>query len=165
MIFGVTYEIDLSQPAKFSRYGDPVPNAGTGRITNLCFEGRPVRDGQAFVLVTNTYRASGGGNFPIPVQTKTLAMPRHGIRTLIEEYLHDHNRTVPLPNAPWKFSPISNTKAVFTTSAAAQTHLPHWPHVAVSTNTSVSRGFAEFTYDFSQTSPLAFSDHPAYIQS
>ncbi|MBB5933565.1 2',3'-cyclic-nucleotide 2'-phosphodiesterase/3'-nucleotidase [Streptomyces zagrosensis] len=50
-VSGVTYEIDIAK-------------APGGRITKLCWEGKPVVDDARFVLAVNNYRASGGGNFP-----------------------------------------------------------------------------------------------------
>jgi 2',3'-cyclic-nucleotide 2'-phosphodiesterase/3'-nucleotidase len=47
----LTYAIDVTQP-----HGK--------RIGNLRYDGKPVRDDQAFIAVTNNYRASGGGRFP-----------------------------------------------------------------------------------------------------
>jgi 2',3'-cyclic-nucleotide 2'-phosphodiesterase/3'-nucleotidase len=47
----LTYTIDVTQP--------------TGqRIRELRYRGQPVRDDQPFVVVSNNYRASGGGSFP-----------------------------------------------------------------------------------------------------
>ncbi|MFJ9521508.1 bifunctional metallophosphatase/5'-nucleotidase [Kitasatospora sp. NPDC101801] len=50
-IYGVSYDIDLTQPVG-------------SRITNLTFEGAPVAPAAQFVLAVNNYRANGGGNFP-----------------------------------------------------------------------------------------------------
>lgn len=48
---GIRYAIDLTRPE-----GE--------RIVDLRFEGRPVTPDQTFILATNNYRASGGGDFP-----------------------------------------------------------------------------------------------------
>ncbi len=49
---GVTYEVDVAQPA------------GGSRIVGLAFEGEPVAADARFVLAVNNYRASGGGRVP-----------------------------------------------------------------------------------------------------
>jgi len=48
---GLTYAIDITQPEG-------------KRIGDLRYRGETVRDEQPFIVVTNNYRASGGGRFP-----------------------------------------------------------------------------------------------------
>ena len=48
---GLTYAIDVSRPEG-------------QRIAELRYANAPVRDDQTFIVVTNNYRASGGGRFP-----------------------------------------------------------------------------------------------------
>jgi 2',3'-cyclic-nucleotide 2'-phosphodiesterase / 3'-nucleotidase len=62
MIDGVTYQIDVSQPSKFDGNGKLV-NPEASRIVELTYLGKSVGADQEFVVVTNNYRASGGGNF------------------------------------------------------------------------------------------------------
>ena len=63
VIDGVNYEIDVTQPSRYDSDGKLVaPDAH--RIRNLAFRGAPIDPSQFFIVVTNNYRASGGGNFP-----------------------------------------------------------------------------------------------------
>ena len=63
MIDGVEYAIDVTAAARYDESGALVaPQAR--RIRDLAFNGAPVDPGQAFLVVTNNYRASGGGGFP-----------------------------------------------------------------------------------------------------
>ncbi|MEZ0065898.1 2',3'-cyclic-nucleotide 2'-phosphodiesterase/3'-nucleotidase [Streptacidiphilus sp. MAP12-20] len=50
-IYGLSYDIDVSQPVG-------------SRITNLKYAGAPLADTAQFVLAVNNYRGNGGGNFP-----------------------------------------------------------------------------------------------------
>ena len=63
MIDGVEYAIDVTEPARYDESGALVaPQAR--RIRDLAFKGAPIDPEQAFLVVTNNYRASGGGGFP-----------------------------------------------------------------------------------------------------
>ena len=57
VIHGVTWEVDLSQPARSGWTGE-------GRVRNLCHEDGPSRTTTRFVVATNSYRAAGGAAFP-----------------------------------------------------------------------------------------------------
>lgn len=58
-VIGASYEIDLSQPARYDTLGTLIrPQAR--RILNLRRGGLPVRPDDRFVLITNSFRASGG---------------------------------------------------------------------------------------------------------
>ena len=61
VIDGVTYEFDVTQPAKYNGSGDTV-NEKANRVVNLQYNGKPIDPKQQFIVVTNNYRASG--NFP-----------------------------------------------------------------------------------------------------
>jgi 2',3'-cyclic-nucleotide 2'-phosphodiesterase/3'-nucleotidase len=62
-IAGVTYRLDLTQTARYDDDGRLVAR-GARRVVDLCFEGRPIDDDAPFLIVTNSYRAGGGGHFP-----------------------------------------------------------------------------------------------------
>ena len=52
----------MNEPARYDESGALVaPQAR--RIRDLKFNGAPIDPGQAFLAVTNNYRASGGGGF------------------------------------------------------------------------------------------------------
>ena len=61
VIDGVTYQIDVTQPAKYNASGG-VKNPQANRVKQLSYNGKPVRDDQEFLVVTNNYRASGAAD-------------------------------------------------------------------------------------------------------
>lgn len=63
VIDGVTYEIDVTQPSRYDGDGVLVDEANS-RITNLRYNGEAIKMDDDYLVVTNNYRASGGGNFP-----------------------------------------------------------------------------------------------------
>ena len=63
VIDGVEYSIDVTQPARYDNSGALIaPDAR--RIRGLTYKGAPIDQQQTFLVVTNNYRASGGGGFP-----------------------------------------------------------------------------------------------------
>lgn len=71
-IFGLTYEIDISQPIG-------------KRIVNLKFQGKGIKFNQKFAIITNNYRAAGGGNFPNLTKLKMILDSTQLYRSLIIE--------------------------------------------------------------------------------
>ncbi len=62
----LTYEIDVTKPLA------PMGQKASGRINNVLFKGAPLDMAAQFVVATNNYRASGGGNFPGLNGSKTI---------------------------------------------------------------------------------------------
>lgn len=63
-IDGVTYEIDVTQAPKYDFDGNLI-NENSSRIINLKYNGNDVKDDDEFLIMTNNYRSSKGGNFYI----------------------------------------------------------------------------------------------------
>ncbi|MDT2660387.1 bifunctional UDP-sugar hydrolase/5'-nucleotidase [Enterococcus hulanensis] len=77
MYEGIQYTIDMNQPAG-------------QRITELCFHDHPITAEQEFELVTNQYRAIGGGNYEMFGADKIVREIQIDMTELIAEYLKKH---------------------------------------------------------------------------
>lgn len=105
VIDGVSYEIDITQPRRYDNDGRLV-NPDARRIKGLSFQGRPIDPRQEFIVVTNNYRASGGGRFPgLDGKNVILQAPDENRQALID-YITDRNTVNPSADGNWKFARV-----------------------------------------------------------
>jgi 2',3'-cyclic-nucleotide 2'-phosphodiesterase len=118
VIDGVTYEIDVTEPAKYDSDGNLV-NAEANRIKNLQYNGQPIDLEQEFLVATNNYRA--GGNFPgVRNQTAVKMYPDENRQAIID-YIQEQQTIDPSADGNWTFAPVANdVKVVFESSLDAQ---------------------------------------------
>lgn len=104
---GIRYTIDVSKPVG-------------QRIEALSYRGKAVTPAQTFVVVTNNYRASGGGRFPgLDGSNIVLASP-DGTREILAQWLKTHPTLSAddLPHASWHFAKLKTRGTVVFTAAS-----------------------------------------------
>jgi 2',3'-cyclic-nucleotide 2'-phosphodiesterase/3'-nucleotidase len=143
VIHGVTYRIDLSQPARFDRDG-AVARPDANRIVDLAFEGRPVTDGMAFVVATNNYRAGGGGGFPGATGEAVIFEGPDTTRDVLVRYIVEQGTIDPGTGGTWSFVPMPGTTVLFDTGPKAAAHADALPGVAIEPAGEGPDGFARF---------------------
>lgn len=126
VIDGLTYEIDLSRPARYDRTGARLETAQS-RIRNLRYKGRPIGESDRFILATNTYRAFGGGAFPKPESGAIAYLGQDLIRDKIARYLSQSNdiarHLAPDDGPPtWRFTPQPGTSVMHYTGPGLRTY-------------------------------------------
>ncbi|MHA6206211.1 bifunctional 2',3'-cyclic-nucleotide 2'-phosphodiesterase/3'-nucleotidase [Dyella soli] len=92
------------------------------RIVDLRYQGRPVTPQQPFIVATNNYRASGGGNFPGLDGTNTVLAAPDGAREILAQWLQ-RNRIIDakdLPASSWRFAPLKTRGDVVFKGAAGK---------------------------------------------
>ena len=125
---GVRYSIDLTQPARYERSGKLV-DAKARRIRDLQFNGKPVSDRDSFAVVTNNYRASGGGNFPgLDGNNIILDAPDEN-REVLLQYLQGLGTVEAKADQNWQLLPVRGVKLRFLSAAAGRAHLAQSPQV------------------------------------
>ncbi len=110
---GLSYAIDVTQ-------------AAGARIVDLRYEGKPVDAAQPFIVVTNNYRASGGGRFPgLDGSNIVLSAPDANRDVLIawvkqrKHLLREQDGA----NRNWRFVPVHTAGPVTLTSASGKLDL------------------------------------------
>ncbi len=111
----VHYLIDVSQPLG-------------SRIHDLRYRNQPVTPEQDFIVVTNSYRANGGGNFPGLDGSKTILIAPDGNRDALIEFLRKHTRVTREDNAndrSWRFVKVHTRAPITFVSAMGKLDLAH----------------------------------------
>lgn len=123
---GVSYAIDVSQPSRYDAEGMPV-GSRRGRIQDLRHDGRPVRDDDRFIVVTNSFRLGGGGTVRAATGKRDL-IDGAPTRTAIEDYLRDNGPLAPRPGGGWRLTPLAEpTEVIFHTGPGARAYLAESP--------------------------------------
>ena len=111
MIDGVTYQVDISQPSKYDPTGKLL-DATASRVVGLSYKGKSVAADQEFVVVTNNYRASGGGNFPGNDGNTIVLDAPDPTRDVIIKYFQQTGTLDPKADGNWSLKPISGAKNI-----------------------------------------------------
>lgn len=133
---GVSYEFDVTQPARYDANGRLVaPDAH--RVQNLRYQGQPVAPDAQFIVATNNYRAFGGGNFPgLNASKVVLEAPEENRQVLIEylrmmDMLSTNKQVNPTADGNWRILPVPGVRMTFLSAGVAQRYLKSHPGVRV----------------------------------
>lgn len=143
IIDGVTYQIDLSQPAKYDKDGNAA-NPDSNRIQNLSFEGKPIDPAQKFVVASNNYRAGGGGKFPEIAADKVVFAAPDTNRDVIVRYIIAEGTINPSADGNWSFKRVEGATAIFETGPKARGLLADIKGVKIEDAGDGADGFAKF---------------------
>ena len=94
VVEGIDYEIDITQPE-----GE--------RITNVEYNGEPLDMDQEFAMITNDYRAGGGGDFPHTGDyAEVIFSSADANRDQIIHYVEEYGTINPEPSGNWRLKPV-----------------------------------------------------------
>ena len=151
IIDGVTYQVDVTKPAKYKADGT-MNDEKSSRIVNLQYNGKAVTADQEFVVVTNNYRASGGGNFPgVKGSTYIIDSPDEN-RQILMDYISANKEINPSIDNNWSIAPITGeVNVTFTSSPKAESYAKLTDNIKYLNKTD-DKGFGVFSIDLSKTS-------------
>lgn len=118
VIDGIEYQIDISQAPRYDKSGN-VLDLNTSRIKNLRYQGEALDLQQEFLVVSNNYRAAGGGNFPgVSSDNIVIDAPNENRQTVADYLIYrtEENPETgfdPSADGNWSFTPMANTRVMF----------------------------------------------------
>lgn len=123
VIAGVSYRFDLSAPARHGPHGQ-LRDPAASRLRDLSWQGRPVRPDDRFAIVTNSFRAAGGGGYLPGDATLTAGESTRTVADLLRDHVRHHSPLDPAPARNWRLSGLPpGTGAWFDTGPGARAHL------------------------------------------
>ena len=104
---GIHYVIDISKPVG-------------QRITSLTYKNKSIDPGQFFIIVTNNYRASGGGHFSGLDGSNIVMAAPDGTREILAKWIERKKQidATDLEPTSWNFAPLTTRGPVVFTGAA-----------------------------------------------
>ncbi|WP_066252235.1 bifunctional 2',3'-cyclic-nucleotide 2'-phosphodiesterase/3'-nucleotidase [Neobacillus drentensis] len=146
VIDGVEYQIDVTKPAKYAPNGELL-NPNSSRVVNLKYNGEPLNPEQEFIVVTNNYRAGGGGNFPGVKGSELVVDSADENRQILMNYISEVKEITPTADGNWSIAPISgNVNVTFTTSPKAEQYITEKSPFSYTGKTD-SKGFGIFNFN------------------
>ena len=142
VIAGLTYEIDLTQPARTDINGRIVADQAH-RIVDLRYQGQPLDPQREFLVVTNNYRAGGGGRFPSIDGNTIVLNDATANRDALILFIRKTSRLSVTDESPWRFKKTAaHLLAWFDSAPMAASLIPQFPEL--SHIGTVRAGYARF---------------------
>jgi 2',3'-cyclic-nucleotide 2'-phosphodiesterase / 3'-nucleotidase / 5'-nucleotidase len=151
---GVTFQVDVTKPAKYNADGT-IKNADSSRIVNMQFNGKAIDPNQDFIVVTNNYRAGGGGNFPGVKGSKYVIDSAEENRQILMDYISETKEVNPTADMNWSIAGINDkVNVTFTSSPKAEEYAKLTDNITYTGKTD-DKGFGIFKLDLSKvTTPV-----------
>jgi 2',3'-cyclic-nucleotide 2'-phosphodiesterase/3'-nucleotidase len=142
-LYGLTYAIDLSQPARFDVWGKLI-SPSASRIRDIALDGKPVADDDFIIVAANSFRASGGGGFAAIPDVDVLWRTRERLRDILIDALQKRAQITEAVQPVWRFCPIAGAHAQFQSALQAKEHITDaMSHIGAGDN-----GFETYSFAF-----------------
>jgi 2',3'-cyclic-nucleotide 2'-phosphodiesterase/3'-nucleotidase len=144
-----SYNFDVIQGGLTSAIDVTKPEGG--RIVDLRYRGKPIAAAEDFVVVTNNYRASGGGRFPGLDGSNIVISAPDANRDVLIAWVREHKhltREADGSDRNWRFAPVRTKGPVSFISAAGRIDLAKAAGLDVRWIKDNGDGFATYEIDF-----------------
>ncbi|PID35559.1 MAG: bifunctional 2',3'-cyclic-nucleotide 2'-phosphodiesterase/3'-nucleotidase [Rhodobacterales bacterium] len=138
------YEIDLTQPARFTPHGELL-NPKASRIRNLTMNGAPIRPRDEVLLVTSSFRLMGGGNYPVFPSNRVALDLGTNIRDVLTAAFRDESPFGGDLAMNWRLAPAGGASVRFTCGPRAAEVIDEFPDLHITPGEIGEDGFMEFT--------------------
>ena len=146
VIDGVQYQVDVTKPAKYQPNGDLI-DANNSRIINLTYNGKPVDPNQDFIVVTNNYRAGGGGNFPGVKGSQYIVDSADENRQILMDYIKAEGVINPTIDKNWSIAPVNgDVNVTFVSSPNAEAYANETDNIKYTGKTD-AKGYGIYKID------------------
>ena len=122
VIDGLTYVIDPSEPSRFDAQGVEIC-ADARRVRDIRIDGEPIIEDQSFLVVTNSYRAGGGGSFQGAIAGHALATGKVSATDALIDHLRKTGDLAGHCTRTWRFAHLPDTTAQFESGPQARNYL------------------------------------------
>lgn len=164
VIDGLSYSIDLSQPARYDLYG-ALKHPKAQRIHDLRHAGQPVMDKDRFVVATNSYRAHGGGPFAPLAEHGLIYSGTRPVRDLLATYIAARGYIRPASRPTWRFVPLPGTTVTIETGPGLRAHPQDITALGATDLGLTEAGFLRLRLPLSAEQPtLAHPEPAAYMK-
>ncbi|WP_150275221.1 bifunctional 2',3'-cyclic-nucleotide 2'-phosphodiesterase/3'-nucleotidase [Paenibacillus tepidiphilus] len=124
IIDGIQYTIDVTKNAKYKPDGS-INDQNSSRVTSITYNNEPLDLNQEFIVVTNNYRASGGGNFPDVKNADMVLDTQEENRQVLMDYIKEAGTVTHPADNNWSIKPIQgNVSVTFTSTPKGAKALP-----------------------------------------
>jgi 2',3'-cyclic-nucleotide 2'-phosphodiesterase / 3'-nucleotidase / 5'-nucleotidase len=152
VIDGVKYQVDVTKPARYNYLDGTVKNADSHRIINFTdMDGKAIDPDKKFIVATNNYRATGGGNFPGTKGGKATIVVDSPFenRQILMDYIKAQKVVNPVADNNWKIAPVGGVAKTLTfkSSPAAKDVLTSAPSVKDVGALPDGSGFEQYSLD------------------
>ena len=136
---GVTYTIDVTRPEG-------------QRIGNLRYKGKPVKAEQPFIVVSNSYRTNGGGDFPGMDGKSVVLNAPDGNREVVIKWVEAKQTLTQkdVDKASWHFAPVKTKGPVTFTTASGKDGVAKEQGLAIRQLRDNGDGTAVYAIDLSR---------------